>query len=105
MRPLGRKRDSGIVLVFAYSGLEWFVLSSFIFLMRVVTRRMLPLAASRLSKYALLLSSAMMLRNFFFIVQFGSFVYRKGKGCLCQMAAVSRWLGLASIHLPLRIAM
>ena len=43
MRPLVRKRDPGIVLVFAYCGLERFVLSSFIFVMRFVTRRMLPL--------------------------------------------------------------
>ena len=43
VRPLGRKRDRAIVLVFAYCGLERFVLSSFIFVMRFVTRRMLPL--------------------------------------------------------------
>jgi hypothetical protein len=43
VRSLCRKRDSGIVLGFAYCGLQWFVLSSFPFVMRVVTRRLLPL--------------------------------------------------------------
>ena len=39
----GWKRGSEIVLGFAYCGLEWLVLSSFIFVMRVVTQRRLPL--------------------------------------------------------------
>ena len=43
VRSLCRKRDSGIVLGFAYCGLQWFVLSSFPFEMRVVTWRLLPL--------------------------------------------------------------
>ena len=43
VQSLCRKRDSGIVLGFAYCGLQWFVLSSFPFEMRVVTWRLLPL--------------------------------------------------------------